>query len=64
MGKSSNRKKRARAFRAEHNITKKEWTEMRREGKEQGANYGSTSVVRYRWKKSKYPKEEEAKETS
>ena len=55
-------KKRAREFRAEHNLTKKEWREMRQEGKEQGANYGSTPVVRYKWRKKEYPKEEEVKE--
>lgn len=59
MGKSSNRKKRAREFRAEHNLSKKEWNEMRREGKEEGAHYGSTPVVRYKWKKKKYPIEKE-----
>ena len=62
MGRASNMKKRARQFRAEHNLTKKEWREMRQEGRSDGANYGTTPVVKYRWTKKKYPKEEEVKE--
>lgn len=59
MGKSSKRKKRAREFRAEHGLTKKDWNQMRQEGKEDGVDYGSVPKVRYKWELKKYPKDVE-----
>jgi hypothetical protein len=57
MGKSSNRKQRAREYREKNDISKSEWRLIRKEAKDQGASYGSTPVIRHVWKKRKYPRE-------
>ena len=59
MGKSSNKKKRVRAFISENDMTKDQYREMLLAAKSE-ISYDYTPVVKHKWKVGKYPKQDQS----